>query len=316
MKVDLKEAASYGEWCSETDSEYEVFAWFEKSSFKFFYTENLINKFGYKDCKEIETSGHFIPVFKVDIIALQKNFIANYPDKEVEATMNEIIANDNFNYRSGYDVAFRILTQDYPEFNEFCDKYFDFEKRVLIESAQKWCFENNIPYYTPNDPERILDLRDTVLWAYGTRFAKDDGRRITQTMWFCRANCEIMDYSEIEIAYGLKNYDDVIASGNFVPLFKVSRKDVEKEYFSKYYTEEMKAEIQKFIDENKGYGYEYEDVFDAFRDFTTSKYYENKKLHEETYIFERAKKWCAENNILYYISKNEPDHFGSKITQA
>lgn len=313
MKIDLKKAACYGEWCSEEDSEYEVNAWFEKSSFKFFYTSNLINKFGYKNFEEIENSGHFIPVFKTDIIALQKEFIANYPDKEIEETMNEIIANDNFGYNSGYEVAFRILTQDYPEFDEFCNKYFDCEQSVLLESAQKWCKENSIPYYSPNDPDRILDLRDTLLWAYGTATMGDNGELIYDPVWFCRSNCKIMDHSDVKVVYGFKNYDDVIASGNFVPLFKVNWEDIEKEYFLKYYTKEIKTELKQFIAENKNYGYEYNDIFHAFRDFTTSKYHKNKNLHEETYIFEHAKKWCAENNIPYYISKNKPDHLGSKL---
>lgn len=313
MKIDLTDAAFYGEWCSEEDSEYEVNAWFEKSSFGFFYTSNLINKFGYKNFEEIQNSGYFIPVFKTDIIALQKEFIANYPDKRIEETMNEIIANDNFGYSSGYEVAFRILTQDYPEFDEFCNKYFDYEQSVLLESAQKWCSENGIPYYSTNDPDRILDLRNTLRWAYGTATMGNNGELIYHPVWFCRSNCKIMDHSDVKVVYGFKNYDDVIASGNFVPLFKVNGKDIEEEYFSKYYTKEIETELNQFIAENKKYGYEYNDIFRAFGDLTSSKYYENKKLHEETYIFERAKKWCAENNIPYYISKNKPDHLGSKL---
>lgn len=313
LKADLREAAYYGEWCSEEDSEYEVHAWFEKSSFKFFYTSKLINKFGYKNCEEIENSGHFIPVFKVDIIELQKEFIANYPDKEIEETMNEIIANDNYEFESGYEVAFRILTQDYPEFDEFGDKYFDYEQRVLLESAQKWCIKNNIPYYSPDDPDRILDLRDTLPWAYGTSTIEDNGEWTPRPVWYCRANCEIMDYSKVEVVYGYKNYDDIIASGKFVRLFKVEQEDIEKEYFSKFFTEEIKPKVQAFIEENKNYGYEYKDVFTAFDVFATSECYEHKKQHEETYIFERAEKWCAENKIPYYISKNRPDHLGSKL---
>ncbi len=313
MKTDLTNAAFYSEWCSEEDSKYKVHVWFEKSSFAFFFTSNLIDKFGFENFEEIEKSGYFIPVFKTDIIALQKKFIADYPDKRIEETMNEIIANDNFGYNSGYEVAFRILTQDYPEFNEFCDKYFNYEQSVLLENAQKWCAENEIPYYSPNDPDRILDLRDTLLWAYGTETMDDNGEWIPQPVWFCRSNCKIMDYSEVEVVYGFKNYDDVIASGNFVPLFKVNQNDIEKEYFSKYYTKEIEVELNQFIAENKNYGYVYDDIFYAFGDFTSSKYYENKELHKETYIFERAKKWCAENNIPYYISKNKPDHLGSKL---
>lgn len=311
MKIDISAAARFGEWCSEEDSEYEVHAWFEKSSFKFFYTSKLINKFGYKDCEEIENSGYFIPAFKVDIIELQKEFIANYPDKEIEETLNWIIANDNFEFDSGYEVAFRILTQDYPEFDEFGDKYFDYEQCVLRESAQKWCDENNIPYYTPNDPDRILDLRDTIGPSYGSGVLKD-GNFVPLKMWFCRSKCKFLHSLDIRKEYGYKDDNEIAASGDFVRLFKVEQEDIEKEYFSKYYTEEIKPEVQEFIEENKNYGYEYEDVFTAFEDFTTSKCYEHKKLHEERYIFERAKKWCAENNIPYYISKTSPDHLGSR----
>ena len=309
MKIDISVAARFGEWCSEEDSKYEVHAWFEKSSLKFFYTSKLIDKFGYKDCEEIENSGHFIPVFKVDIIALQKEFIANYPDKEIEETMNEIIANDNYEFESGYEVAFRILTQDYPKFDGFRNEYFDYEQRVLLECAQKWCIKNNIPYYSPDDSDRILDLRDTIGLPYGLCVLRN-GNVVPLKMWFCRSKCNFLDSLEIKEKYGYSDDNEVLVSGDFVPLFKVNRDDVKREYFLKHFTEEMKTEVQEFIEENKNYGYEYEDVFTAFEDYTTSKYYEHKKQHEETYILEHAKKWCEENNIPYYISKDGPDHLG------
>ncbi len=310
IKADLREAACYSEWCSEKDCKYEVNAWFEKSSFKFFYTSNLIDMFGYKNCEEIGNSGHFIPVLKTDTLALKKEFISRF-HKELEDEVKAYMDGKNY----GFDLAFRKYIDEYFYCEPLDREYENFEHNRLVEEAEKWCKENNIPYYTPIDPDRVLDLRDTLPWAYGTSTIEDNGEWIPRPVWFCRTNCKIMDYSEVEVVYGYKNYDDVIESGNFVRLFKVEQEDIEKEYFSKYYTEEIKSEVQEFIEENKNYGYEYDDIFAAFDDFATSKYYEHKKQHEETYIFERAKKWCEENNIPYYISKNRPDHLGSKLNK-
>lgn len=273
MKLELRNVIMYGEWDSEEDYKYEENYWFEKSSFALFYSEKLIEEFGYKDCDEIKSSGHFIPFFKTDIVALQKEFIANYPDKAVEETINDIIRNDNYGYSSGFVVAFRILTQDYPEFDEFSRAYYAFEKNQLTKDAEEWCERNNIPYYSEYDPERKLDLRDTVPWAYGTSVMDDSGEWVPQTVWFYKKTFEILDPSYVDVVYGLKNYDEIMASGNFIPLFKVMQEDVETFCISNNIT-------------------------------------------EEAYIFEYAKKWCAKNNIPYYISKNTPDHMGSLFNKT
>lgn len=306
MKIDLKDAAYYGEWDSEEDSWCDVHAWFERSSFKFFYTSNLIDKFGYKDCGEIKKSGHFIPVFKTDVITLQKEFIANYRDKQIEETMNDILENDNYGYSSGYEVAFRILTQDYPQFDEFSDEYFNYEKQQRLQDAENWCRENDIPYYIPDDPERILDLKDTLLFAFRSERSDGKGGWIPIPTWFCRTNFEIMDQTEIEDKYGYGNHDEIMLSGNFVPMFTASQDEIEKEYFKKHNTFEMKIKIKKFLQKNKDYTYE-----EAFWEMVD---YEDRLKYRNAWIFEIAKQWCTENNIPYYISKDEPDHLGSKLT--
>ncbi len=306
MKVDLKDAAYYGEWDSEEDSWCDVHAWFEKSSFKFFYTSNLIDKFGYKDCVEIKESGYFIPVFKTDVIALQKEFIATYHDKQIEETMNTIIENDNYGYDSGYEVAFRILTQDYPQFAEFSKEYFNYEKQKRLQDAKIWCRKNNIPYYSHNDPERILDLRDTLPWAFGTARHNGNDCWIPIPLWFCRNNCEIIVKDKIEAEYGYKTDEQIILSGNFVPMFKVSPDEIEEEYFQKHNTPETEIKINEFLKQNKDYTYE-----EAFWEMSD---YEDWHKYRSDWIFEVAKQWCAENNIPYYISKDEPDHLGSNLT--
>lgn len=238
MKVEIRNIIMFGEWDREEDYKYEENCWFEKSSCTVFYSSNLIEEFGYKDCGEIKSSGHFIPLFKTDIVALQKEFIANYPDKSVEETINYILENDNFGYASGFSVAFRILTSDYPEFNEFSREYHAFEKKRLTKDAEEWCERNHIPYYSEYDPERKLDLRDTFGWAYGTWLMDDTGEWIPQTIWFYKKTFEIFDPSYVDVVYGLKNYDEIMASGDFIPLFKVTQEDVEAFCISNNTTEE------------------------------------------------------------------------------
>lgn len=269
MKVDLNDIACHSEWCSEWKSQQDVRAWLESSSLKVFYTSNLIDKFGYKDCEEIEKSGHFIPVLKTDTLVLKKEFISRF-HKELEDEVKAYMDGKNY----GFDLAFRKYIDEYFYCEPLDREYENFERNRFVEEAEKWCVENGIPYYTANDSDRVLDLRDTIAWSYGTWLMEDDGSMSPQTVWYCRANCEIMDYSKVDVVYGYKDNDEIMASGDFVPLFKVMQEDVE-------------VEIDNV---------------------------EDKKLHEERYILEHAKKWCEENNIPYYISKDGPDHLGSKLT--
>ena len=238
MKVEIRNIIMFGKWYSEEENEYEENYWFEKSSSAIFYSGKLIEEFGYKDCGEIKSSGHFIPLFKTDIIELEKEFIANYPDKSVEETINNIIKNNNNGYAPGYGVAFSILLQDYPEFDEFSREYHSFEKNRLTKDAEEWCERNNIPYYSEYDPERKLDLRETFGWAYGTWIMDDTGEWIPQTIWFYKKTFETFDPSYVDVVYGLKNYDEIMASGDFIPLFKVMQEDVEAFCISNDITEE------------------------------------------------------------------------------
>lgn len=304
MKVDINKAARFGEWCSEEDSEYEVYAWFEKSSFKFFYTSNLIEKFGYEDCEEIENSGHFIPVFKVDIIALQKEFIANYPDKEIAETMNEIIANDNYEFESGYEVAFRILTQDYPKFYGFRDEYHTYEQNQLVQKAKEWCCENNIPYYEPFDRELKLDLNKTLHLAI---YYSDDKHQYP-LWWLDKKDYKIITTETIKKLYDCKNQEEISKNQQFVLLFKKDMIELEKEYIANHFGVESETTIETILKENEDFGYE-----DAFYEFVSDKDKEDDwKNYMDSQLMGMLKSWCTENNIPYYISKSRPDHLGSK----
>lgn len=303
MKVDLLNAAFCGEWCSE-EEKFEITYWFEKSSFQFFYTGKLIDEFGYKDCAEIESSGHFIPVFKTDIITLQKDFIANYHNKEIEETINNIIEKDNYGYDLGYEVAFRILTQDFPEYDDFAKEYYAFEKKQLKKDAEKWCRENNIPYYVPYDEELKVDLN------YLCRFVlyyKDDKFGYTEH-WLDKKNFHIIGSSRVRANYGYQNNSEILKSGQFVQLFKREVIEMEKEYVAICHGWEMEKAIEMFLKENKECSFE-----DAFCEFVSNT--ELRKSWNEymqSQLIKEAKQWCIENNIPYFIPKDKPDHLGSK----
>ncbi len=303
MKIDLSDAAFCGEWCSE-EAEYEIIYWFEKSSFQFFYTGKLINEFGYKDCEEIESSGHFIPVFKTDVIELQKNFIADYHNKEIEETINSIIENNNYGYDSGYEVAFRILTQDFPEYDDFSKEYYSFEKKQLEEDAEKWCKENAIPYYAPYDKELKIDINLLCWHAIYYKDSKIDYAKF----WLDKKDFHIKDSSYLKVCFGYQNDSDIIESGRFVPLLRVEATDMKKEYVANCYGYEKETDIEVFLKENKECNYE-----DAFYEIFSDAELEKWEEYEKNQLAKEAKQWCAENDIQYYIPKDKPDHLGSKL---
>lgn len=249
MKIDLKCAAFYGEWCSEYEKDFEILSWLEKSSMQFFSTSKLIDEFGYKDCSEIKTSGWFIPVFKTDTVALKKEFVEKFYSKEVECEIQKIIEHNNKHIDlSGYDVAFRIYCEEHRVFG---DNYWDYERSTLFKNAVKWCKENNIPYYMPNDPERKLNLNDTILFGYGGEVDDRDGGWKEFDFWFYKKEFKFMDPSDIGINFGYKTDDEIIASGDFV-LFPRINSDVEETQLLNYAEKwAIKNNIPYYIPQNR-----------------------------------------------------------------
>ncbi len=305
MKILLKDAAYYGEWCSE-DSEFEYDYWLEKSSSSFFYTGNLIEKFGYKDYDEIKSSGYFIPVFKTDIIAFQREFIANYPDKSVQECIDTIIENDNYEFDEGYEVAFRILTQDYPEFDDFTKEYFVYEKKKLFDDAEKWCKENNIPYYE----EPVIDISEAVLRSGGILVSDDKGEWKTVYFWLHKPDLSFWDSRDIEKQFGFKNSEEIASSGTFISLFKIDHKKIRRDFTNMYHGKEIEEEIKEFLNSHSGYSYAH-----AFWRLahTSWKLIDIRMKYEEKRERDEAEKWCIENNLTYYREKIEPDHLGSNM---
>ena len=308
MKLELRNILYYGEWDSEEDTEYEVFYWFEKSSMQFFSTDRLIDEYGYKNCEEIKSSGFFVPAFKTDIISVHKDFIAKYHDKEIQSKIDEIIADNNYGYSSGYEVAFRILTQDFPEYDEFSEACLAHTRQKLFDDAKEWCDINGIPYYKKYDSERELDLRDTLSFSTGWVKSNSEGEFEPFDFWLCKENFEILDPADIGNKFGYENENEIVKSGKFVQLYNADVEKIEKEYYLKNNTPEMAKKINEFLTENAEDDDEpcsYEEAFWCLIDFEDwNNYQDNCKIKV-------AKEWCKQNNIPYYISKTEPDHKGS-----
>lgn len=297
MKVDLTNAALFGEWCSEDELEYKVLSWYEKSSFQFFSTEKLIEEFGYKDYNEIESCGHFIPVFKTDVVAIKKEFVANLHSNEVEKEIQTIIDSK----KCSYDVAFKIWGEVHKRLRR---EYYDFEHDRLLKDAEKWCKENNIPYYTPYDKELCVDLNIVDFWS-----GCDELESLTEPlMWLAKSNFHFVDLSDLKMNYGYKNCNDILASGEFVPLFKKNFSILQKEFIVSFNNKALVEELELILEKNKDYCYD-----DAFYTLIA-----DKELNDAWDCFEKkqnlkmAKQWCVDNNLPYYISKIRPDHLGSQ----
>lgn len=311
MKVDLKEVAFHGEWCSESDPEYKVTNWFEKSSMQFFYTGKLIDEFGYKDCDEIELSGHFIPVFKTDVVALKKEFVAAFYSREVEEEILMIMERNKNRHRNftGYDVAFKIFCEEHED---FWDAYWDYERGRLLEDAEKWCKENSIPYYLPDDPERKLDLSDTLLYGYGGETRDRKGRWKKFDFWFYKKEFRFMDPSDIKATFGYKTDEEIISSGFFVLFPRIKPEIIEANYIADSRGTKTEDDVKRFMAENQSYSYE-----EALKYLShhTEKFIKIRLRYNKTQLLKYAEQWAIKNYIPYYIPKDRPDHLGSQFRE-
>lgn len=302
MKIDITDAAFYGNWNSEESEKYKTIYWFEKSSCQFFYTGKLIKQFGYKSQKEIQNSGWFIPVFKRDSIAMQKEFISTYPDHKISEELKKI-QNRNILHPLSLSVAFRILTQDYPEYDDFSNKYFEYEKAQLIEDAKKWCKKNGIHWYTDFDPDLKLDLSYALF--FGTTMYMLDGKLFPCENYLDKGNYRIVSTEDVLEISGCQTIDEAIKNGRFIRF--LGDRDVYRDFSEHYQNGILKHRIERILARNNKFGFY--TVFDRLtRPDSISKAW-------DVYLTQAVEDWCAENHIPFFYSNDnpEPDHLGSKI---
>ncbi len=307
MRIKISEVVTWIEWDSEDEDDniYEVVNWFEKSSYQFFSTEDLLDEFGYGNYQEIVDSGFFIPVSKTDTVAIMKQFVASHNEsKAIAKEIDNIIKNDNYGYDSGYAVAFRILM----EVNEdIWDEYIQFEKERLTKDAVKWCEENEIAYYFDNSEYRKIDIN--AIADYGTYYSDDDEANGT-TVLFDVEKFEKVYFDDMVEELGTEKISELLASGHFIELFRTDVTALQKGYASVYKNGKYLAKIEKTMTkEDCPFSEAFEIVFGDGKLYTEWDSFIKKKLMSD------AIEWCNKNNISFFISKDKPDHLGSKKTK-
>lgn len=307
MKIDLSDAAFSGEWNSEKEIEFEINYWFEKSSFQFYFTGKLINEYGYKDYDEIKSSGYFIPVFKTDIVALEKEYVSKFLSDEVADEIISIMEQNKDKHINctGYNVAFLTFCDEHEH---LYDDYQKYEINQLNKDAKKWCEENNIPYYSSKDSDYKLNLDDTVLYAHGYASPVD---WVPHDYWFCKKDFKFLNQNEIETFYGYKTKDEIISSGLFILLPRVNFDKIRENYIEDSLGTLAEEETKKIMKNKPKYSYEKALLYLSEHDEKMIKY---KWQYERTQVIKYTEQWAIKNNIPYYIPKNKPDHLGSKIS--
>ncbi|MBQ7101742.1 MAG: hypothetical protein IJN81_08915, partial [Clostridia bacterium] len=304
MKIKISEVITWIEWDSEDEDDniYEVVNWFEKSSYQFFSTEWLLEKFGYGNYQEIVDSGFFIPVSKTDTVAIMKQFVASHNEgEEIDKEIDNIIKNDNYGYDSGYAVAFRILM----EVNEdILDEYVQFEKERLTKDAVKWCEENGIAYYFENSEYRKIDIN--AIADYGIYYSDDEDAN--GTVLFDVKKFETISFDEAKENLGAGKVSELLYSGRFIELFRTDVTVLQKDYVSAYKNGKYLAKIEKTMaKEDCPFSEAFEIVFGDGNLYTEWDSFINKKLMSD------AIEWCNKHNIDFFISKDQPDHLGSNF---
>ena len=129
MVVSIDELSEYGRFYS--DLEEHTKWWFCTTDYKVYETEEIIAQFSYENQEMIAASDTFLPLFRTDIIALEKEFLEEF------AYEGDFVCEDS----SNFDLSFKIYIEDFLE-----REWYAFESDRLCKDAVKWCKENGIPY--------------------------------------------------------------------------------------------------------------------------------------------------------------------------
>lgn len=131
MILNICDVVYYGRFYCDEVYEYETRWWLDRKDFKVYSTEELLSRFGFEDYHAIEVCYDLIPVFKTDIIALEKEFIKKYTGG---GNIDE------------YDCLYDRKFKEYIDRKLLIQEWYEFERRKLIEDAILWCQFYKIPY--------------------------------------------------------------------------------------------------------------------------------------------------------------------------
>ena len=112
----------------------EDFAWwFCRSDREVYQTQEIYERFGYAEQTEIISSGDFVELDRVDVIALYREYLHPYVGKQEIKTM-----------RALPDDAFSVSFRVYIERNHLDRSWFDFEQKALQAVFETWRTENHV----------------------------------------------------------------------------------------------------------------------------------------------------------------------------
>lgn len=134
MFIDIEQIYTYGRFYPEIKK--HVNWWICITDYVIYDTETIVSNFGYADEKLIDADGIFVPLFKTDMIELEKEFMQTIP-----------LGNrtDPFPYDDipNFDRNFKI----YIENHFLIRDWYDFEKRHLCNDAIEWCKLHNFRFH-------------------------------------------------------------------------------------------------------------------------------------------------------------------------
>ncbi len=133
MFVNIDEIYTYGRFYP--DIERHVNWWFCITDYVIYDTETIVSNFGYTEKETIASTDTFIPLFKTNVVELEKSFLLtlSLSDSAPPFPYDDILA---------FDRNFKVYVENHLLLRD----WYDFEKKHLCNDAIKWCKLHNIHF--------------------------------------------------------------------------------------------------------------------------------------------------------------------------
>lgn len=133
MSVSINILKYYGRYYPTEAQDAQRMWWFCRTDEAVISREELETRYGYKNLDDAEQTCLFIPLFQVDMPALEKAFLeAFHFRKSVAVSLSE----------GDFDADFKAFI----ETAGLSESWYEFEGSALKEGAIAWCRKNGIKY--------------------------------------------------------------------------------------------------------------------------------------------------------------------------
>ena len=133
--LNIDDIIYYGRYYSCENEKKETMWWYNCVTNKVYSTQELVDNFSFNNQDNIMQSNNYIPLFKTDVIELEKVFLNQFYPRLVKIVYNNSLNCD-------YDISFKRVI----ERNNLQREWFEYEKSQLRKDAIEWCCKNNLPY--------------------------------------------------------------------------------------------------------------------------------------------------------------------------